>query len=312
MVGEAKAGERIGEYVLHERLGQGGGGTVWKAEHAWIPGRWAALKLPHEPELVGWLQREGLIQSRLDHPGVVRVYGGNLEGPRPYVVMELVEGGDLRKLLANGPLPPARARALSRGILEALAAAHRQGIVHGDLKPENVLLAADGSPKLTDFGLARTAFERELEHSLAVTSPQLSGTLRYAPPELFERGRPTPRTDVYSFGVLLFEVLVGRTPQGLESPQDHGVAAADLDALFRRCYAPESRRAADAAEALALLKNAVSPRAPRGRLISKPPRGAKTQERAGFFARWFGGAPDGERTQPAAQSGPAAPPGPAA
>jgi serine/threonine-protein kinase len=326
-----KAGDRIGEYVLEAPLGRGGAGTVWRARHGLIASRRVALKFPHDDALLAWLRREGLLQAQLDHTGVVKVLGGDLDGEAPYMVLELVEGGDLRAALAAGPLGVDRARAIARGILEALSAAHQAEIVHGDLKPENVLLTKDGGVKLTDFGLAQRLLGAELEHSLAASRHQVAGTLRYLPPEVLERGSPSTKSDLYAFGVLLFELLVGRVPQGLERLADHGVDAPDLSGLFQACYVPEARRLSNAAAALELLARLDPGRlprepsadlkafaaqttaaktppeppapeeteatAPRGRLIRRrpDPRADRPSRPTGsFFARLFGWTGDAE------------------
>lgn len=272
MTSALRAGAKVGEYVLEARLGEGGFGVVWSARHPLVEAR-VALKLPHD-EHTAWLRREGLLQARIDHPRVVRVVGGQLEGPRPHVAFELIEGGSLRASLAEGPLDPGRARPIARAILEGLEAAHAAGVVHGDLKPENVLLTAGGAVKLTDFGLAESFLTHELEQSLVDTRPSVAGTLRYVSPERLERGaRPSPKSDLYAFGVVLFECLLGRVPQGVERLLDHGLDAPDLDDLFLACYAPESRRLGTATEALALLgaPGRAGPReAPSGRLSGGP------------------------------------------
>lgn len=297
---ELKAGQRVGEYVLVEPLGEGGGGTVWRGRHALLRSNFVALKFPHDDSLLAWLRREGMIQSQLASDSIVRVLGGDLEGSTPYIAMELVEGGDLRAALKGGPLDPDRVRTIARGILEALDVAHSAGIVHGDLKPENVLLPETGGVKLTDFGLAHGFLEGELLHSLASSRPKVAGTLRYVPPELLESGSPSPKTDLYSFGVVLFELLVGRVPQGLEGPADHGVEAPDLERLFGSCYVPEARRLPDARAALSLLARQLEPEAeqalerlansdpntPTGRLIAK--RRRREAATPGFLSRLFG------------------------
>jgi serine/threonine protein kinase len=297
---ELKAGQRVGEYILVEPLGEGGGGTVWRGRHALLRSNVAALKFPHDDSLLAWLRREGMIQSQLASDSIVKVLGGDLEGSTPYIALELVEGGDLRSALKDGPLEPDRARTIARGILEALDVAHSAGIVHGDLKPENVLLPETGGIKLTDFGLAHGYLEGELQHSLASSRPKVAGTLRYVPPELLESGKPSPKTDLYSFGVVLFELLVGRVPQGLEGPADHGVEAPDLERLFGSCYVPEARRLPDARAALSLLARQLEPEAEQalerlanahrdtatGRLIAK--RRRREAATPGFLARLFG------------------------
>ena len=162
-------GDRISEFVLVQKLGEGGFGEVWKAEHVQIPGKFVAIKFPKIPEHVELLKKEAIFQHELDHPCVVRTIGLNLEGDPPYFVMEYFDGVNLRKLVQDeGIVPPPYAIDIAFQVLDALEYAHAHKIVHKDVKPENILVdkkkveLKDGRKallywvKITDLGLSVT------------------------------------------------------------------------------------------------------------------------------------------------------------
>ncbi|MBV8346476.1 MAG: serine/threonine protein kinase, partial [Mycolicibacterium sp.] len=131
-----------------------------------------------------------------------------VEGPRPFLVMELVEGGTLRELLRErGPMPPHAVVAVLRPVLGALAVAHRSGLVHRDVKPENVLISDDGDVKIADFGLVRAIAEAKITSDSVIL-----GTAAYLSPEQVSSGNADPRSDVYAAGILIYELLTGVTP----------------------------------------------------------------------------------------------------
>ena len=159
-------GDRISEYALLEKLGQGGFGEVWKAEHAQLPGKFVAIKIPTSVEAMDCLKQEAQFQHELDHPNIVKTIGLNTQNDPPYFIMEYVEGKNLRQLmLDDGILPPPYAIDIAVQVCEALAFAHGKGIVHKDIKPENILvekkkvdISKKGKAvlhyvKLTDLGL---------------------------------------------------------------------------------------------------------------------------------------------------------------
>ena len=153
-------------------------------------------------------QREARAVARLKHPGLVAVYDQGLDGRHPFLVMELVEGGTLRELLRErGPMPPHAVAAVLRPVLGGLAAAHRAGLVHRDIKPENVLISDDGEVKLADFGLVRAVAEAKITSTSVIL-----GTAAYLSPEQVASGDTDARGDVYSVGVLVYELLTGVTP----------------------------------------------------------------------------------------------------
>jgi serine/threonine protein kinase, bacterial len=153
-------------------------------------------------------QMEARTVARLKDPGLVAVYDQGLDGRHPFLVMELVEGGTLRELLAErGPMPPHAVAAVLRPVLGGLAAAHRAGLVHRDVKPENVLISDDGDVKIADFGLVRAVA------AAGITSTSvILGTAAYLSPEQVRDGNAGPRSDVYSAGIVVYELLTGRTP----------------------------------------------------------------------------------------------------
>ena len=210
-----------GRYRLDSLIARGGMATVYEGTDTRLD-RTVAVKVMHralaeDPDFVARFTREAKASARVQAPQVVAVHD---QGTDPgtglaYLVMEHVRGGNLRQLLLEqGAQSPARAAALLEPVLEALAAAHRAGLVHRDVKPENVLLGDDDRVKVADFGLAR-AVEAS---NLTQTTGLLMGTVAYLAPEQVERGTADSRSDVYAAGVLLWELLTGTPPYGGESP----------------------------------------------------------------------------------------------
>jgi serine/threonine-protein kinase len=199
-----------GRYRVQSRLALGGMATVYLATDTNLE-RDVALKVLHphlsqDPSFVERLEREAKAAARLSHPHVVSVLDRGHDGDVFYLVMEYVPGRNLRQLLSDqGPLAPKQALALIYAVVEGLAAAHRAGLVHRDIKPENVLLSDSGQIKVADFGLARAA--------TASTSTGLTlGTVAYIAPELVQRTGGDARSDLYSVGIMLYELLTGRQP----------------------------------------------------------------------------------------------------
>ncbi len=219
------AGEVIaGRYELEELTGSGGMSRVYRARDNQL-GRLVAVKILHErfagdPEHVERFRREALAVARLNHPNIVTVIDrGEADGVQ-FIVFEHVEGEDLKRLIARtGPLPVRRALELGVQIGRALSFAHANGIVHRDVKPQNVLVR-DGSAKVTDFGIARADhLELDVEHTESGT---VLGTGDYISPEQARGERASERSDVYSLGALLYELLTGDVPY----PAESAVAAA--------------------------------------------------------------------------------------
>ncbi|GLX00619.1 serine/threonine-protein kinase [Microtetraspora sp. NBRC 16547] len=200
-------------YVLLDEIGAGGMGTVWRARHR-ETGETVAVKLLRESltgdqDLVLRFVQERNVMRTLRHPNIVTVRDFVIEGERLALVMDLVDGGDLRTLLRqHGTLPPAEAARLMAQVADALAAAHAAGVVHRDIKPGNVLIdGATGQVRLTDFGVAR------IVHGPGITqTTSIIGTPAYLPPEVADGSAPTPAVDVYAIGLILYELLAGRPP----------------------------------------------------------------------------------------------------
>ena len=210
-----------GRYRLDKPLARGGMATVYIATDTRLD-RVVAVKvmrpaLAEDADFVARFAREARAAARLSSPEVVAVHdqGTDATTNTAYLVMEYVAGRTLRDVIRdNGPLSPSRALGLLEPVLRALAAAHAAGLVHRDVKPENVLLGDDGRVKVADFGLAR-AVETS---NLTATTGLLIGTVAYLAPEQVEHGTAGPRTDVYAAGILLWEMLTGTPPYDGDSP----------------------------------------------------------------------------------------------
>ncbi len=209
-----------GRYLVGPRIARGGMATVYEATDLRLD-RVCALKVMHaglgdDDDFAGRFVREARSAARLSHPHVVGVFDQGDDDGTLFLAMEYIPGHTLRDLIrAESPIAPGRVLALIDPVLSALAAAHRAGMIHRDVKPENVLLADDGRIKVADFGLAR-AVSAETQH--ATTAGVLIGTVSYLSPELVVDGTADARSDVYAAGVLLYEMLTGRKPHEGGSP----------------------------------------------------------------------------------------------
>jgi eukaryotic-like serine/threonine-protein kinase len=210
-----------GRYQVVSRIARGGMATVYLAVDRRLE-REVALKVMHPHlaegsdggEFVARFRREARAAARLAHPGVVAVFDQGVDGETSYLTMELVQGTTLRRVLQDeGALSVGRTLEILEQILDALAAAHRKGLVHRDVKPENVLLDESGRVKVADFGLARAVSE-----GASTATSTILGTVAYLGPELVTSGRCDARTDVYAVGVLAYEMLTGRQPFTGETP----------------------------------------------------------------------------------------------
>jgi len=234
--GAMAAGERLGHYEILALCGRGGTGTVYCARDV-RSGREVALKV--FPTLISPEQRrrylkEAQAASALHHPYVVSIYEVGRADDQDYIVMEYVDGRTLGETIPAGGLTAGEALGLARMIAEALAVAHAAGIVHRDLKPANLMVKPDGSIKILDFGLAKF-METGESPSLQTSTGQIVGTVCYLSPEQAQGQPVDARSDVFSFGAVLYEMLTG------ERPFDRGSMAGTLSAILRDTPAPVRR-----------------------------------------------------------------------
>ena len=201
-----------GRYRVEARIATGGMSTVYRGLDVRLD-RPVALKVmdaryADDRQFLTRFHREARAIASLKHPGLVAIYDQGNDPAHPFLVMELIEGGTLRELLRErGPMPPHAVVAVLRPVLGGLGVAHRAGLVHRDIKPENVLISDDGEVKLVDFGLVRAIAEA------GVTSTSvILGTAAYLSPEQVLGADTGPRSDVYSAGIMAFELLTGATP----------------------------------------------------------------------------------------------------
>ncbi|MEO6793624.1 MAG: protein kinase [Mycobacterium sp.] len=205
-----------GRYRVGTRIATGGTSTVYRGLDERLDRPIACkvmdLRYAGDQQFLTRFQLEARAVARLKDPGLVAVYdqgfGTPYDAGQPFLVMELVEGGTLRELLnERGPMPPHAVAAVLRPVLEALGVAHRAGLVHRDVKPENILISDDGSVKVVDFGLVRAIA------AAGITSTNvILGTAAYLSPEQVRDGNAGPASDVYGVGVLTYELLTGQTP----------------------------------------------------------------------------------------------------
>lgn len=244
------AGTNLGHYCIIEVLGSGGMGVVYLARDV-ILNRNVALKilsveLSTHKDLLHRFEREALAASALNHPNIVTIYERGQEGSTHYIAMELVEGKTLRHLLDAGMLPIRKTIEIAAQIADGLAKAHEAGIAHRDLKPENLMVLPDGFVKILDFGLAKLALDDFEPPRLSIrsaldTQPGLIlGTMQYMSPEQASGGSSDARSDQFSLGLVLYEMVTGG--RAFQRP----TAAETLVAIIREQVAPIGVRNPDA------------------------------------------------------------------
>src|SRR5262245_57233208 len=237
---ESFIGHRIGNYEVLSLIGVGGMGEVYLARDARLDRQIALKLLPSQfiadPAQVRRFEREARAASALNHPNIITVHDIGQEGDTHFIATEFVQGRTLREIIANGKLHLRESLAIASQVASALAAAHAAGIVHRDIKPENVMVRSDGLVKLLDFGLAKpiesekTTGDLQKPQSVSLqTDPRmLMGTLAYLSPEQARGDKVDHRTDIFSLGVMLYEMVAGTRPFGGETP------SATLDAILNR------------------------------------------------------------------------------
>ena len=217
-------GKTLGTFTLEAQIGKGGMGEVYKAKDQKL-GRDVAIKvLPKEfakdSDRVARFQREAKLLASLNHPNIAAIHGLEESNGMHFLVLELIEGDTLANRIKKGAIPVEESLKLALQIAEALEAAHEKGVIHRDLKPANIKVTPDGKVKVLDFGLAK-AFAGDQEDVNLSNSPTLSvaatrqgiilGTAAYMSPEQASGEATDKRTDIWAFGVVLFEMLTGRS-----------------------------------------------------------------------------------------------------
>jgi hypothetical protein len=274
-------------YEMLAELGRGGMGVVYQAQQARLD-RFVAIKiLPAEasrdPQFVERFSREARALAKLNHPNIITVHDFGQGGSHYYFVMEFVAGTDLRQRLRSGRLPPAEAFRIVGQVCDALHYAHQQGIVHRDIKPGNILLDTSGRVKVADFGIAKLLTAPMPGYTL--TGPfQMMGTWHYMAPEQLDNPQGLDqRADIYSLGVMFYEMLTGKLPQGRFAPASQ-VAGVDsrMDDLILRALEPDpARRFQRVSDLKAALDNLVKEAHPVGPAASPFAGDAVGMPRAG-------------------------------
>lgn len=214
-----QVGETVGRYRIIEQLGQGGMATVLKAYHAELD-RYVAIKVLHpafleDKNFLARFQREARVVAKLDHPNIVPIFDYSEHEGRPYLVMKFIEGETLKARLERGKVETGELLEIVQAVGAALSYAHKNKILHRDIKPSNVLLTTDKQIYLADFGLARIAQSAES----TLTSDMILGTPQYISPEQALGKKDLDEgTDIYSFGVMLYELAVGDVPFSADTP----------------------------------------------------------------------------------------------
>ncbi len=213
-------GTKIDSYRIESPVARSGMASIFRAVDT-RDGKIVALKIPHpdmeaDPILFDRFQREAGIGEKLEHPNVMRVYGGEKRS-RVYMVMEWCEGRLLRQILSEGRISQDRAIHITLAVLEALSYIHEQGVVHRDLKPENIMVDEHDQIKLIDFGIAGDSAARRLTYANFTAT---MGTADYISPEQIKGKRGDGRSDIYAMGVILYEMLTGKLPFTGSNPME--------------------------------------------------------------------------------------------
>jgi hypothetical protein len=235
------------ELVLEELIGQGGMGFVYRARHPELD-RKVALKLlarsnASDAGFVERFRREARTLARLQHPGIVTIFDSGERGGWCYLVIEFVEGANLRHLMRTAKVEPKVALSIVSQVCEALQYSHDQGIVHRDIKPENVLVDVKGRVKIADFGLARV-LDRDLGAFALTGSHQVMGTPHYMAPEQWEKPASVDhRADIYALGVVFYELLTGEMPLGrFDAPSKRVQVDVRLDEIVLKSLEKQPER----------------------------------------------------------------------
>src|SRR6266481_28065 len=209
------AERRIGKYIVKRELGRGGMGAVYLAEQPGL-GREVAIKelilsAVADPTALKRFLQEAQVMARTSHPNLVQVHDLEQIGDANYIVLEFVRGRSLRDMVNQGPVPLPQTFAVMHGVMQALDYAHKHAIVHRDMKPENVLLSDDGMVKVADFGIARLTDDTGVGGTATKTGTTV-GTPQYMSPEQVASSKVDGRSDLYSAGIMFYELVVGQPP----------------------------------------------------------------------------------------------------
>src|SRR5499426_3509353 len=263
-------GNKLGHYEIETSLGAGGMGEVYRARDTRL-GRSVAVKVLSEafakdPERIARFEREAKVLASLNHSNIAALHGFEQSGETHFLVMELVEGETLAARISRGPIPAEEALAIAHQVAEALEAAHEKGIVHRDLKPANVKITPEGKVKVLDFGLAK-AMDVAPDETARMNSPTLSivatnagvilGTAGYMSPEQANSRSADQRSDIFSFGCILYEMVTGHSTfdgetvteviaSVLKQEADLSLIPANIHSrvvdLIRRCLAKDPKK----------------------------------------------------------------------
>ncbi len=283
-------GDRVSEYVLDAPAGAGSFGQVWKAHHHIWHDQIVAIKIPTDTQFVRNLQKEGTAIHGLRHPNVVRAIGLDPYAEVPYFVMEYVDGCALRALIDDHKqgMPIRAAQNVIVGILQALEAAHQNNVIHRDIKPANVLICGGGQKpadtisvadvKVTDFGLGKAGeiTTQSIMQSGSLVSEEgrsISGTLAYMSPEQRDGADIDARSDLYSVGIVLFELICGERPSGGDLPSHiRDGLPSWVDRVYQRLYTRRDRRFSSAADVLREIEATSVPPRVVEKAYAVPPR----------------------------------------
>ena len=277
------AGTKLGPYEIQSQIGAGGMGEVYRARDSRL-GREVAIKIlpesfAQDAERLRRFEQESQAVAALNHPNILAIYDVGTRDGSPYLVSELLEGENLRAILEKGPIPQRKAIEYAVQIANGLAAAHDKGIVHRDLKPDNLYVCRDGRVKILDFGLAKMSAKETpgvdgatmTQHTAAGV---VMGTASYMAPEQVRGGQVDARTDMFSFGVVLYEMLSGKRAFQRDSSPETMTAilkedvpeltdtklpvAPALEKIVRRCLEKSPEQRFQSAKDLAFALDALS------------------------------------------------------
>jgi TolB-like protein/tetratricopeptide (TPR) repeat protein len=279
-----ETGHRLGRYEILAPLGAGGMGEVYRARDTELERDVAIKVLPEsaveDPDRLARFEREARAAGTLDHPNIMTVHDIDRHEGVPFIVVEILEGESLRELLARGPVPPSKAAEYGVQIARGLAAAHEKGVVHRDLKPDNLFLTRHGQVKILDFGLAKLQPVEVVDDgeartaSIETRSGTILGTVGYMSPEQVRGDAADARSDIFALGCVLYELLSGSGPFRSDTPADtmsailrddppplsrtSGAAPPALEGIVRRCLEKRPEDRFSAARDLGLALEAVA------------------------------------------------------